>query len=406
MKMNKWFMLGMVGLAFTACSNEEELGSKFPAGNGAVSIKIVSPTITKAIEAGNGTDVTVVPAVGSNVVITLTDKNAEGEDVNRSITLSADAWTAVGTTKKVTFWNVTNPQKVTVSMNDGKDAYTSDAIEGADLQKVANVPAYGETASFTATANSGSADLDNENDETQGTGTEEGGTDETTVYQIYTATVQMAIPVARLEVSGIKHIITGSHETGNSTGNCKYKTLTIAGVYLDNVIPTGEGVSYSNGAFSCSTGTPLDYCFSTDDTGTGNDAILEDAVEAPEETNFLTADAVWPAGSNAFGYNFFGVDGATKLPQFKIYFSNSEPADNQTIPDGPRYAIITKYWNVGRTEQITKFEPGHIYRITSATLSDENIIGDEGGNTLYGVEVTVTEAQWKVENIEGEWVEQ
>ena len=27
MKMNKWFMLGMVGLAFTACSNEEELGN-------------------------------------------------------------------------------------------------------------------------------------------------------------------------------------------------------------------------------------------------------------------------------------------------------------------------------------------------------------------------------------------
>ncbi len=68
--------------------------------------------------------------------------------------------------------------------------------------------------------------------------------------------------------------------------------------------------------------------------------------------------------------------------------------------------MITKYWNEGRTEQITKFEPGHIYRITSATLSDENIIGDEGGNTLYGVEVTVTEAQWKVADIEGEWVEQ
>ena len=399
--MNKWFMLGMVGLAFTACSNEEDVtGSKFPAGNGAVSIKIVSPTITKGISAGNSADVTVVPGTGSEVVITLTDKNAEGDDEYRTITLSAEAWTTAGTTKKVTFWNVTNPQKVTVSMNGGKDVYTSDAVEGPDLQKVANVPAYGETGTFNATTNSGSANLENENDGANGT--EEGGTDETTVYQIYTATVQMAIPVARLEVSGIKHIITGSHVTGTDQGNCKYSELTIAGVYLDNVIPTGEGVAYSAGAFSCSTGTPKDYCYE-EEKGTGDVAILKDAATP---TDFLTVDGEWPASGNAFGYNFFGVDDATKLPQFKIYFSNSEPAAGQTIPSGPRYAMITKYWNEGRTEQITKFEPGHIYRITSATLSDENIIGDEGGNTLYGVEVTVTEAQWKVADIEGEWVEQ
>lgn len=392
-------MLGMVGLAFTACSNEEELGNKFPAGKGAVSIKIVSPTITKGISAGNSANVTVVPGADSEVVITLTDNTTDGPD-ERTITLSANAWTS-GATKQVTFWNVTNPQKVTVVMNGGKDAYTSEAVTGTGLQEVANVPAYGETSSFTPTTNTGSADLDNENSD--GIGTEQGGTDESTIYQIFTASVQMAIPVARLEVSGIKHIITVTHEADD----CKYKTLTIAGVYLDNVIPTGAGVTYSNGEFSCSNGTPQDYCFE-DEKGTGDAAILKDAVVAPEETNFLTANGVWPAGSNAFGYNFFGVDGATKLPQFKIYFSNSEPADGQTIPSGPRYAMITKYKKSdaeGGTE-ITKFEPGHIYRITSATLNDENILGDEGGNTLYGVEVTVTEAKWNVENIEGVWQDQ
>lgn len=392
-------MLGMVGLAFTACSNEEELGNKFPAGKGAVSIKIVSPTITKGISAGNSADVTVVPGADSEVVITLTDNTTDGPD-ERTITLSANAWTS-GATKQVTFWNVTNPLKVTVSMNGGKGTYTSEAVTGTGLQEVANVPAYGETSSFTPTTNTGSADLDNENN--GGIGTEQGGTDESTIYQIFTASVQMAIPVARLEVSGIKHIIAETHEADD----CKYKTLTIAGVYLDNVIPTGAGVTYSNGEFSCSNGTPQDYCFEAG-KGTGDAAILKDAVEAPEETNFLTANGVWPAGSNAFGYNFFGVDGATKLPQFKIYFSNSEPADGQTIPSGPRYAMITKYKKSDAEDgtEIIKFEPGHIYRITSATLNDKNILGDEGGNTLYGVEVTVTEAQWKVENIEGVWQDQ
>lgn len=401
MKMNKWFMLGMVGLAFTACSNEEEVtGSKFPAGKGAVTIKIVSPTVTKSIGAGHDANVTVVPGTGSEVVITLTDKTAQGSNVDRTITLSAATWNDNDGDKAVTFWNVTDPQKVTVSMNGGKSAYTSDGVTGTGLQDVANVPAYGETGTFTATTTSGSADMGNQNDEDAGTGTEEGGTDESTVYQIYTASVQMAIPVARLEVSGIKHIITGSHEEGDEEGDCQYKTLTIAGVYLDNVIPTGAGVSYSNGAFSCSTGTPQDYCYE-EKKGTGDVAILKDPATP---TDFLTVNGEWPANGKVFGYNFFGVDGADNLPLFKIYFSNSEPADGQTIPAGPRYAMITKYTAASGTP-ITQFEPGHIYRITSATLDDKNIIGDEGGNTLYGVEVTVTEAQWEVESIEGVWQE-
>ena len=39
-------MLGLAGLAFAACGNEEEVGGNVtPEGNGAVSIKIVTPTV-------------------------------------------------------------------------------------------------------------------------------------------------------------------------------------------------------------------------------------------------------------------------------------------------------------------------------------------------------------------------
>ena len=48
---------------------------------------------------------------------------------------------------------------------------------------------------------------------------------------------------------------------------------------------------------------------------------------------------------------------------------------------------------------------GHIYQITSATLLDKNIIGDESGNTTYGVEVTVKEAKWTIVPTTGEWAE-
>ena len=45
-------------------------------------------------------------------------------------------------------------------------------------------------------------------------------------------------------------------------------------------------------------------------------------------------------------------------------------------------------------------------RITDVKLDDKNIIGDEEGNTLYGVDVTVKEAQWSIETITGQWEEQ
>lgn len=399
MKMNKFFMLGLAGLAFAACNNEENVVNGFPDGKGAVTIKIVAPAVTKTVGAMNASNVEVVPADGTNVTITLTGSDSYRE----TITLTKDQWTAG---QEVTFWNVSMPQLVEVSMNDGKKTYTSeDLVETPALQNVANVPAYGETSDFTLTPNTGSPTIGNDHQ----AGAEAGDQDKT--YQLYSATVTMAIPMARLEVSGIKHITTGgSHQSTN----CKFQTLTIAGVYLDNVYANGAGVVYSEAeeadqieGFSVASGTLVDYRFGNN-LGTGIEAVLKDDINSEKvstngPTDFLTVDGLWPANGNAFGYNFFGAKDAEKLPVFKIYFSNSSAkAGNDPLP-APRYAMITKYWNEGKTEQITEFLPGHIYRITSAQLTDENIIGDEGGNTLYGVEVTVTEATWTVETIKADW---
>lgn len=399
MKMNKFMMLGIAGLAFAACSNEEELANQFPEGTGAVTIKIAAPTVTKAIGAGHDASVSVVPAEGSDVIITLTGTNSYEE----RITLSKDQWEKQ---QEVTFWNVEKPQLVTVSMNDGKKTYTTtDVVETVALQAVDNVPAYGETNKFTLTGETGKPT----------NGDYEAGADAddvNTTYQLYSATVKMAIPMARLEVSGIKHV----RATEHAADDCKYQTLTIGGVYLDNVIANGAGVAYIEGTgFSVASGTPADYCFDGTN-GTGDPAVLKNAATEANfgGTDFLAVDNVWPAVNNVFGYNFFGVDAASKLPKFKIYFDTSVAKDSSKPLPAPRYAMITKYWkevpdeeNVGSTkrEEIIKFEPGHIYRVTSAELSDENIIGDEGGNTLYGVEVTVTEATWTVETINADWAQ-
>lgn len=382
MKMNKFFMLGLAGLAFAACNNEEELSNQLPEGTGAVTINIVSPAMTRSVETGT-TDNSVT--VTGPVTITLVATTGGG-----SITLTEQQ---LASQNSVTFWNVESPTKVTVTMNDGKNSYTSDAPTVFKDVAPASIPAYGETSSFTLT--SGTASPGGKGGSDYETGANADGSDNSKVYQLYTASVQLAIPVARLEVSGIQHI-TDSH----LEGNCAYNTLTIAGVYLDNVYATGNGVAYADGAFSCASGTPTDYSYDGVH-GTGYAAIWKDAAV---NTNFLTKDGIWPeTDGQAYSYYFFGADGEENLPKFKIYFDTSVAKNPGSPLPAPRYAMITKYWNEDRTQPITKFEPGHIYRITSAQLTDKNIIGDEGGNTLYGVEVTVEEATWTVQTIEADW---
>lgn len=385
MKFSKSLFLAFAGLGLFACSNEEVVdNTQLPDGVGAVTINIVSPSMSRAIV--DGTAATTVPVTG-DVVISL-----EADNGPQSITLEA---ADLAVQQSVTFWNVENPSKITVSMNDGEASYVGEAptIFAGDP---AGVPAYGETQSFVLTANTASPG--DKGGAVYETGANSG--DENKTYQLYTASVKLAIPVARLEVSGIQHI-TDTH----AATSCAYKTLKIAGVYLDNVYAEGTGVTYANGAFPCASGTPTDYSYDgTDATGTGAAAILKDAATV---TDFLTANQTWPEDAGkAYAYYFYGADGAENLPKFKIYFNQSEAKDASYPLPAPRYAMITKYTKAnegGGTTEITKFEPGHIYRITSAKLTDENIIGDEGGNTLYGVVVTVTEAAWTVETIGAEW---
>ena len=394
--MNKFFMLGLAGLAFAACSNEEEMSNQPLEGLGAVSIKIEAPALTKAV-AGTPMDketVTVVPKENSTVKIVLSASSG-----NQTIELNPTQWAAGSV---VTFWNVENPTGVTVEMNGGVANY--DGVKIETLQAMpADIPVYGSTADFTPTNRNESPVIGNDHQ----TGATSG--DEKKKYQIYTATVKLEIPVARLEVSGIKHV----EHAGTDDDKCMFADLTIDGVYMDNIKPTGASER-------------KDYQFIENGSGTGEKAILFEAISAPDN-NFMADGAVWPATpGNVYAFNFYApseeeiataeavvdnvetvdIDEALNAkqalnPKFKIYFANAEGAVDPVTQ--PRYAMITNYKDSEGNSIILK--RGTIYRITEATLFDKNIIGDEGGNTLYGVEVTVEEATWTVETIYADWAE-
>lgn len=383
MKMNKWFMLGMVGLAFTACSNEEELGNQLPNGNGsgAISVKIVKPT-TKTLSTGT------TVAVTGNITVSLYEKTDLENGVPKANAQPKTLTVNTNNVQELTFWNVIDPGLITASINGGVSTYASTTITSnapsteIPMWKVApaNVPAYGETSTFTKTGGTGSPDMDND-------GTTETGAvavNENNKYDMYEATVTMAIPMARLEVG----LITLDPDQD------VYATLEYTGSYLDKY--STNGGAYENGAFKAVTSGFGNYWFEDNVGAIGQgESALKYAASADH-------DFVDTPISEGGLFNFYA---GTTNPQFKLYFKTGTMADNgQTNIQFPRYAMITKY-NTATQNDIT-LQNGHIYQITNVTLDPGNLIPDEEGNTMYGVTVTVEEAEWTVETLTGEWVSQ
>lgn len=379
MKMNKIMMLALAGMAFAACSNDDEVGNLAPEGVGAVSIRIVSPDLTRAVgTATSGSNVTVAPQTDTEVTITL----AASEGGN-TITLTPDEW-ASG--KTVTFWNVKSPTSVSVSMNGGVADYSSVNIAtGTPSLQVdpAAIPVYGTTSAFTATTGSVVAADEDVN------GSHDAGLQEDnvgTTYPVYTATVQLEIPVARLEVGPISHT--------NPCSDCMFSALTINGVYMDNIMSTDGGAL-------------TDYQFLASNSGTGVQAILREEVNSTTGSSFL-GGAQFPASDQVYAFNFYGQDAegsASNNPQFKIYFGSATGSSEAVA--SPRYAMIQNYYaadDVSMQNPIV-LQNGHIYQIKDVVLADKNIIPDENGNTAYAINVTVTEAAWTVETTNASWAE-
>lgn len=401
MKLNRFFMLGLAGLAFAACNNEDEAvnnGTQFK-GNGAVSVRIVSPDVMTrnaggATPGGNNSTV----AIEGDLTITLTGKKLDAEGnptVPYEETITIDAETLKSQSEEnatvLKFWNIAVPEKLTASINGGVANYSAVGI-GTLQAEASAIPAYGETINFTLSTDQAgqSPDHNNDNDKKEdGTeqGADENGADDETVYQMYEASVVMAIPVARLEVSNIMHV----EHAGEPDDVCIFTNLVADGAYMDGYTTVGGAYSESTHKYS-NGGEAGDFSFNGRN-GTGDQSALRDVITLG---SFKSGETL----AGPFTYNFY-ANGTN--PQFKIYFGTAEG----TNIIEPRYAMITNYKKStgdGNFEPVT-FENGKIYRILSATLKDKNIIGDEGGNTLYGVEVTVEEATWTVVDIEADWAE-
>lgn len=101
-------MLGMVGLAFAACSNEEEVGNNL-SGNGVVEVKIVAPSTKSLVDGTTGNNEDKVQVTGE-ITVELTAGTG-----SQSTTIIAD-----GKTHTVKFYGVKAPSLIEAYINDGK----------------------------------------------------------------------------------------------------------------------------------------------------------------------------------------------------------------------------------------------------------------------------------------------
>lgn len=366
MKLTKsLFMLCAAGLSLCACNSDEK--ELFPEGEGIVEVQIVPPTVaTRAtIDALTSNDANSLKVTGTYTV----KLTANQGSATQTWTFGQD---------NVKFTNVVGPKKVEVVVNgniDGNGGFKAMTLEEVNtdaMKDATKVPAYGETTSFTLDA----------------------------ATKIYSASVTMAIPVARLEVGAID--FTGS----------EFQKLQVAGVYLDNLRTVGG--SYSANGFSANATPQIkDYYFKVSETKYGEDTDNAERAEEAKELPYVLGDEVSinlasANTSSYYAYNFYGETPNTGTideeeyndnPHFKICFSEAQL--NNEANAIPRYAMITKY---KKGNDYIALENGKIYQVTAANLLDANIVDDEDGVAVeYELEVTVQEASWQIVPVTGEW---
>ena len=389
MKTMRNLFLLCAGLSLFACSSDDDATQQFPEGTGMVEVKVLAPQ-SRAVESASGNEDILVTG---EITITL-HADFVASDGTISVQSTKTATITAGQTAK--FWNVKNPTKVTASVNGGVNSYSGTEITSFNpVSPIATnlVPAYGEVIPE-LTSESSSPNMSDENKDK--VNANDG--DQNKTYQMYEAEIEMKIPLARLEVSNLK-----------LSSESKYATLNLKGVYLDHIYPNGP--AWVDGKFKLS-GSAQDYAYA-DGKGTGAVAILKDEVDDDLVGN------TWPADSKVYAYYFYGAPEGTQTadedenlassstynPSFKMYFDDGTVKTGEDPSSFPRYAFIKRFKDDGGKTVV--LENGYIYKVVGIDtgLEDENIIGDESGNTLYGVEVTVVQAKWQVKSIGADWAQ-
>lgn len=351
MKLNKYFMLGLAGLAFAACSNEDEVGNDLSQNSKTITVKIETGGYTTRASgneawtngANNQSQITV-----NTVTLYLLDKDGAIVDTKTLANKLSDTFHGVsGTVTKIAA--VANCQPTASGTWANVVAETFDV---ADYQTAENAPVYAEAVDITY----------------KNTDTQDG-------YPMYAATLQLATKMSRIELSGNLQC--------TNLAESAYKTLTLeyVGINRANTKFTLKGMgSDPHSVTGNLPGFP--------DTGTPTAFYDAAATPAPVLDDKNTSVAL----GTSYGYSVCG------MPELLLRF-DSEPIDNVTegyIIYDPAYLKITGFKTAdGNT---VAMEPGKIYQITDLEFTEEDITTLEKDKIC--ITATVSVAPWDIVAVE------
>ena len=361
-------MLGLAGLAFAACSSDDEVSSAGLDGDAVVRVNIVTAGSTRAVDTPvAGEDLSEQAVVVNKLTLTLT-----AEKGGKSITIdkpNEKGETVLEQAQGVMFEAVRNPSKLEVFINDGKAAPLT-------LEEVVETGLAAPMYAVKTGAEFGQA----VKEEYKGK-----------KVMTYKVTLNPQHETALVEFSGIKH-------KDHQGKPCAFKSIRLDGIFMDN-IQTAEGGSRAtyDSWNAAQNGVPT------------FEVINED---------FMTPDKVWPAAveqqAKCYAYNMFpGTCASLVLAASNITANDGFDA---LLTNG--YARVARYkldvtkmtpeqkQALGANDEgyITEFKAGYVYRIKDIVVPEEawgpTPAGGEDVNVLV-VEVTVN--PWKLVSGTVEW---
>jgi len=243
MKLNKFFMLGLVGLAFTACSNEEEDVNLNTLGDRVVKMSISREVVTRAVDApvnagfvNSVADATIYfIAGGGNVVGTRELTGEEITALNSANTHSTEVTCTKVDASAVRAYVVANTAINSVTLNAATtatlDASTANLTQQNTKRTIVNDDIASDatnTAQYTTLRGISTSDFSKTTETNENVDPKE---------VIYEGSVTLSPIVCRLEINGIRSttIATDAEEAGADD----VVAFTVEGIYINNFYTTG-----------------------------------------------------------------------------------------------------------------------------------------------------------------------
>ena len=337
MKIGKYLMVAAASVMMFGCAKDDNKANLADEGPVALTINLenVGFGSKAAVNPSTPSTGTTLPLDKSQIEIKLTA--TEGGDADW-VTVNLADWEDSENNKVKTYYGVVGASKFEVRINGEitnsetlKDYY-GEGAEGAEDQDglgtpkdAAKIPVYNATSTFTPTG---------------GTATDDSGN----VYNLYQASVELQIPITRLELSGI------SYEQP-AEGEPDYTSINFDKIEIFEDLATNHT-------------TPL------------VDEII------PSPANFKTT--TFPTANQCYAFNL-----KPGMPDVRMTFTVNEDEEN------PYYAVV-KQFKDAEGKPIEEFEAGKIYQVVGMKISYENLTPDPTGDTSWAVEVYVTVADWEV----------